>query len=147
MENRNGDSKMENRVRAQTIKTFKDLIVYQNLYQAMVLVHQEIVPSLPKEEKFNLADQMRRASKAAPGLIAEGFAKRYQIRQWRRYINDAIGECNEMIHHLSVCVDIYGKYVDVGLCKKVIDLYDKSCRQLTKLAQSWQNFHEKRGNF
>ena len=135
---------MENNVKPQTIKTFQDLVVYQNLYQAMILVHQQIVPALPKEEKFDLVDQMKRASKAAPSLIAEGFAKRYQIRQWRKYINDTIGECNEMIHHLSVCVDIYGKYVNVDFCKKVIDIYDISCRQLTRLGQSWQDFHKNR---
>jgi len=88
---------------------------------------------------------MKRASKSAPALIAEGFAKRYQKRQWQKYINDTIGECNEMIHHLSTCIDVYGQYVDVILCKKVIDLYDLSCKQLTKLGQSWQDYHEKNG--
>lgn len=65
----------------QQIKSFQDLIVYQNLYKAMVLVHTKIIPSLPKEEKFDLCDQMRRASKAGPSLLAEGFAKRLQKRQ------------------------------------------------------------------
>lgn len=124
------------------IKSFRDLEVYQNLYKAMILVHKEITPKLPKEEKFDLGDQMNRASKGAPALIAEGFAKRYQKKQWQKYINDTIGECNEMIHHLSVCIDIYSQYVDVELCKDVIDIYDVTCKQLTKLGQSWQNYHE-----
>jgi len=124
------------------IKSFQDLIVYQNLYKAMIIVHQQIVPKLPKEERFDLADQMKRASKAAPALIAEGFAKRYQKRQWQKYINDTIGECNEMIHHLSVCIDVYSQYVDIKICQQAIDLYDISCKQLTKLGQSWQNFHD-----
>lgn len=133
---------MENSKNKKSIKSFQDLIVYQNLYKAMVLVHTKIMPSLPKEERFDLIDQMRRASKAPPALIAEGFAKRYQKRQWKKYINDTIGECNEMINHLSVCIDIYEKYVDVGLCKKAIDIYDISCKQLTKLGQTWQNYHD-----
>ena len=123
------------------IKSFQDLEIYQNLYKAMILVHTKIVPKLPKEEKFDLRDQMSRASKGAPALIAEGFAKRYQIKQWRKYINDTIGECNEMIHHLSVCIDIYGQYVDVVLCKEIVNIYNISCKQLTKLGQSWQNYH------
>ena len=110
----------------------------------MVVVHTEIIISLPKEEKFNLVDQMRRASKAGPALIAEGFAKRYQKRQWQKYINDTIGESNEMIHHLSVCVDVYNQYVNIVLCKEVIESYNVCCKQLTKLGQSWQNFHENR---
>lgn len=133
---------MENGKKYKSIKTFQDLEVYQNLYKAMVLVHTKIVPRLPKEEKFDLSDQMNRASKGAPALIAEGFAKRYQVKQWRKYINDTIGECNEMIHHLSICVDIYGSCVDIELCKEVIEIYNITCRQLTKLGQSWQNYHE-----
>jgi len=135
---------METRGGRHAIKSFQDLIVYQNLYQAMILVYKNIIHRLPKEERFDLASQMRRASKAAPALIAEGFAKRYQIRQWQKYINDTIGECNEMIHHLSICADIYGQFFDDVLYKEIIDLYDKSCRQLTKLGQSWRDFHARR---
>ena len=130
---------MENR---KPIKSFKDLIVYQNLYKAMLIVLKEITPKLPQEEKFDLADQMRRCCKAAPALIAEGFAKRYLKRHWMKYINDTIGECNEMIHHLSICVDIYEKYVNTELCKELINMYDVSCKQLTKLGQSWKNYHD-----
>lgn len=125
----------------KTIKSFQDLVVYQNLYRAMKIVLEEIIPSLPKEEKYDLADQMRRASKAGPALIAEGFAKRYQKRQWKKYINDTIGECNEMIHHLSVCIDVYRTHVQVHSCKKAIDYYDVSCKQLTRLGQVWQDYH------
>jgi len=71
---------MENRNKA--IKTFQDLRAYQNLYKAMILVLTKIVPNLPKEEKYDLANQMRRACKAGPALIAEGFAKRYQKKNW-----------------------------------------------------------------
>ncbi len=129
--------------RNKPIKTFQDLIVYQNLYQAMVLVLTKIIPSLPKEEKYDLVDQMRRACKAPPALLAEGFAKRYQKVNWQKYINDTIGECNEMIHHLSVCIDIYSQFVDPDLCRKAIDIYVVCCKQLTNLKKAWKNFHEK----
>jgi four helix bundle protein len=126
----------------KTIKSFSDLRAYQNLYQAMIIVLTKIIPYLPKEERYDLVDQMRRCCKAAPALMAEGFAKRYQKINWQRYINDAIGEANEMIHHLNVCLDIYSKYVDINMVKKTIDLYDLSCRQLTNLKKSWRNYHQ-----
>lgn len=132
----NGNLKIVNK-----INSFQDLRVYQNLYQAMIIVLTKIIPNLPKEERYDLVDQMRRCCKACPALIAEGFAKRYQKINWQRYINDTIGEANEIIHHLTVCLDIYSKYVDVNIVKKVIDLYDLSCRQLTNLKKSWRNFH------
>lgn len=124
------------------IKNFQDLIVYQNLYRAMIIVLQDIIPTLPKEEKFDLVDQLRRGCKAAPALIAEGFAKRYQKNYWKKYIIDTIGESNEMIHHLSICIDIYSRYSDVEKCKEVRELYNITCKQLTRLGQSWQNYHD-----
>jgi four helix bundle protein len=144
MEKSNGNWNMENGQTRPAIKTFQDLVVYQNLYQAMVLVHRDVVSRLPKDERFDLVDQMKRASKAGPALLAEGFAKRYQKRQWQKYLNDTIGECNEMIHHLTVCVDVYGQYVDPVLCRRLIGTYDASCKQLTRLGQHWQNFHDRK---
>ncbi len=135
---------MENRkpkTASNTIRTYRDLKVYQNLYKAMLIVLKEIIPRLPKEERFDLADQMRRGCKAPPALIAEGFAKRYQKRQWKKYIDDCIGECYEMMHHSTVCIDVYSKYVQTSICQKVIEIYDHSCAQLTKLKQTWQDYH------
>ena len=111
----------------------------------MKIILTEIVPKLPKEERFDLVDQLRRCCKAGPALLAEGFAKRYQKKNWQKYLDDTIGECYEMIHHLSVCIDIYPKYVDKKLCNELINTYDISTRQLYKLRHSWQDFHNKLG--
>ena len=138
MENR----KLEQEDKKKPIKSFRDLRVYQNLYRVMILVLTKIIPKLPKEEKYDLKDQMRRACKAAPALLAEGFAKRYQKKNWQKYIDDTVGECNEMIHHLSVCIDVYADNVDAALCKEVVDLYDISCAQLYNLKKVWRDFHK-----
>ena len=132
---------MENN-KNKPIRSFRDLHVYQNLYKAMILVLTKIVPKLPREEKYDLTSQMRRACKAGPALIAEGFAKRYQKKNWQRYIDDTIGESNEMINHLSVCIDVYSKYIDKKLCEEVIEIYDFSCAQLYNLRKKWRNFHK-----
>jgi four helix bundle protein len=134
----------KNKEETKTIKSFQDLRVYQNLYKSMVTVLTQVIPKLPKEEKYDLTDQMRRACKSAPSLIAEGFAKRYMKRAWQKYIDDSIGESNEMIHHLSVCVDVYPKYVNVELCKELIDTYNISCKQLFTLRNTWKNFHKEK---
>ncbi len=124
------------------IKSYRDLRVYQNLYKAQIKVLTEVISKLPKEEKYDLVDQMRRACKAPPALLAEGFAKRYQKRNWQKYLDDCIGECNEMINHLSVCIDVYYKYVDKEICKELIDIYDISSKQLYNLRKSWRDFHQ-----
>jgi len=119
-------------------RSFLDLDVYQNLYKAMIMVLTKIIPKLPKEEKFDLANQMRRACKAPPALIAEGYAKKNHKKEWQKYLDDAIGECNEMIVHLSCAKDVYSNYVDAGLCQELIKAYDIAGKQLYRLAESWR---------
>lgn len=126
----------------KVIRSFQDLDVYQRLYKAMLVTLKEIVPKLPQEEKYDLKDQLRRCCKASPALLAEGFAKRYQIRSWKKYLEDTMGECNEMIHHLSVCIDVYGNFIDKNLCQELIKTYDVANRQLYRLHESWKSFHQ-----
>jgi hypothetical protein len=54
------------------IRGFSDLDVYQEAYRGMLMIFKRILPSIPKEERFDLLDQLRRSSKAIPRLIAEG---------------------------------------------------------------------------
>lgn len=120
--------------------SFKDLQVYQNAYSAMFVVMKKVIPNLPDTEKYDLKDQLSRACKAIPRLIAEGYAKRHQKAGFQKYIDDAMGECNEMIVSLSQCKDIYPDCIDGVCCDEIIDLYDKTGRQLYKLGNSWANF-------
>ena len=125
------------------IRSFHDLDVYQNSYEAMLIVFREILPELPVEEKYDLIDQLRRSSKAIPRLIAEGHSKRHQKRGFQKYIDDAMAESNETIVSLCQAKDLYGNNIDVEVCKKLIDIYDKISRQLYNLEKAWNKFHEK----
>ena len=129
------------------IKNFKDLEVYQLAYQSAILVITELLPRLPKEERYDLKDQLSRSVKAVPRLIAEGYAKRHQNRGFQKYLDDALAESNETMVGLEQCKDIYGKYVDVSLCVRLLDNYDKISRQLYKLNSAWHKFYERRHRF
>lgn len=122
------------------IRNFHDLEVYQNTYKASLIIHKKVLPNLPKNEKYDLRDQMQRASKAVPRLIAEGYGKRHQKKGFHKYIDDAIAESNEMIVCLDHCIDIYSEELDQELCKKLKRVYDKSSRQLYNLGKSWTDF-------
>ncbi|OGY90951.1 MAG: hypothetical protein A3H70_03645 [Candidatus Komeilibacteria bacterium RIFCSPLOWO2_02_FULL_48_11] len=125
------------------ITGYRDLDVYQNLFRLMTVIITKVIIKLPKEEKFDLVSQMRRASKACPALLAEGFAKRYQKKHWSKYLDDCLGECNEMIHHLEAIIALYSQYYQSKQSlEMLIDQYDKCSRQLTKLKQSWVNYHK-----
>ena len=122
------------------IASFKDLNVYQNTYSSMLIVMKEIVPKLPESEKYDLKDQISRACKSIPRLIAEGYAKRHQKLGFQKYIDDAMAECNEMNVSLTQSRDLYPGNIDLKICDELIDAYDKSGRQLYKLGSAWTDF-------
>ena len=120
------------------IKSFKDLDVYNNSYKACILVMKEIIPRLPVSERFDLKDQLSRSCKAIPRLIAEGYAKKHQKAGFQKYLDDAMAECNETLVGLEQCKDIYN--INTDLSQELINLYDKTARQIFNLALAWDNF-------
>jgi four helix bundle protein len=124
------------------ITSFKDLIVFQRTYDAMLIVMREIIPLLPESEKYDLKSQVSRSCKAIPRLIAEGYAKRHQRAGFQKYIDDAMGECNETIVSVEQIKDIYS--IKVDLCSELISIYDISGRQLYRLSESWTKFKDGR---
>ena len=131
---------MENK---KIIRSFHDLEVYQTAYKSMLIVYKEVLPKLPKEENYDLKDQLRRSIKAVPRLIAEGHSKRHQKKGFQKYIDDALAESNETVVSLSQARDLYSSCVNVALCDELIDAYDKTSRQLYNLALSWDAFNER----
>lgn len=127
------------------IRSFRDLEVYQNTYKCGIEVMTKIITKLPDSEKYDLKDQLARSSKAIPRLIAEGYAKRHQKAGFQKYLDDAMGECNETVVSLSQCRDIYPGLIDVVLCEQLIKEYDISGRQIYKLAMAWSDFKKRNG--
>ncbi|MFH1562391.1 MAG: four helix bundle protein [Nitrospirota bacterium] len=125
------------------IRSFKDLHVFQNTSQTCITVMTKIIPKLPNSEKYDLKDQLSRSCKAIPRLIAEGYAKRHQRHGFQKYLDDAMGECNETIVSIEQCHDIYPEYVDTKLCEELVKIYDISGRQLYNLSIAWTNFKGK----
>jgi four helix bundle protein len=125
------------------IASFRDLEVYQGTYRACIEVVTGIIPKIPDFEKNDLKSQLRRSVKAISRLIAEGYAKRHQKHGFQKYLDNAMGECNETIVGLEQCRDLYGANVDRDLCEQLVDLYDKSGRQLYKLSSAWSKFKER----
>ena len=132
---------MENNYK-QSIRSFRDLDVYQSSYQSMLEVHREILPKLPPSEKYDLCDQLSRSTKAVPRLIAEGYTKKHQRSGFQKYIDDAHTESNETIVGIEQCKDLYG--INPELCEKLVDKYDKISRQLFNLAEAWDKFKNRR---
>lgn len=129
---------MKNNGLKTPIRSFRDLEVYRNSYQAMIEIHRKVLPKIPGNEKYDLKDQLSRSPKAIPRLIAEVYAKRHQRFGFQKYLDDSMAECNEIIVGLEQCRDLYN--VDENLINSLVDIYDKSGRQLYKLSTAWSNF-------
>lgn len=118
--------------------SFTDLDVYQRLYKLALDIHKYTLSKLPSSEKFGLRDQLSRSSKSPPALIAEAYARRISAKEWKKYIREAIGECNESVVHLSLIRDLYSKFVDIKKCNLYIEEYNIAGKQLFRLGESWQ---------
>ena len=104
-------------------QSFETLKVWQLSHRLMLDIHQKLLPLLPKEEKFGLADQMRRSSKSVGANIAEG-AGRFYYMDNVRFCYMARGSLDETLNHLLVSKDL-------GFCKK--ELYDELRAQIEEI--------------
>ena len=62
---------------------------------------------------------------------------------FQKYLDDAMGECNETQVGLCQCRDIYAKYIDVKLCEELINEYDIIGKQLYRLEEAWGKFFKR----
>jgi four helix bundle protein len=120
--------------RAKAIRSYEDLEVYQRAMALLPHVHR-LALGLPDFERYNLADQMRRASKAIPANIAEGYGKKRSAREFKACLTTALGSNNEMLVHLKVAASL--DYIPKGHCAELIDGYTIIGKQLHRLIQRW----------
>lgn len=119
------------------IKTFRDLEVYKESYQLMLIIHQA-VKKLPVYERHDLASQMRRASKSCPSNIAEGWAKRRFEKEFKRHLDGSIGSANEMEVHIDSARDL--NYWQRDFCNNLLTRYRLLGGKLTNLQKNWKTF-------
>ena len=73
---------------------YHNLDVFKKSYQLALDVHRTSL-EFPKQEQYELAQQLRKSSKSVPGNIAEGMGKQESNADVRRYMRIAIGSCDE----------------------------------------------------
>jgi four helix bundle protein len=119
------------------IKSFLDLEVYKEAFQLSLNI-EDLMKTFPKREEFLLTDQMKRASRAIPALIAEGYAKREMPAVFKKFLRDAIGEANEMINHIAFAKA--KNYLNPNKADELIEKYNIVGKKLTKLKENWRKF-------
>jgi four helix bundle protein len=112
------------------IKHFRDLAVYQG---AMVLVMRvfELTKQFPNEERYALADQLRRSSRSVCANLAEAWRKRRYQAAFISKLNDAEGEAAESQVHIEIAFR-HG-YLEERVFNELDDAYDKILGQIVKM--------------
>ena len=86
------------------MKSYRGLAVWE---KAMDLVEEvyRITNLLPKDERYALSDQLRRAVVSIPSNIAEGYG-RNGVKEYARFLNIARGSKYEVETQLLICVHL-----------------------------------------
>jgi len=83
---------------------WKDLEVWQISHQLVLDIYQ-LTASFPREEKYSLCDQIRRAAISVPANIVEGHAKN-STREYTRFLYIARGSLEELRYLIFLTKDL-----------------------------------------
>lgn len=87
-----------------TTRTFEELEAWKAGRELRIFVFRMINPVLLQKKEFNLADQIKRASRSVTHNIAEGHG-RYHFLDNYRFCSLARGSLNEVLDQLITCSD------------------------------------------
>jgi four helix bundle protein len=88
-----------------TVMNLDQLDVWRLAKDFAVTIYKKIVPLLPSSEKYNLADQLKRAVASVPANIAEGHG-RFYFQDNVRFCYIARGSLTEIQSHLSLAKEL-----------------------------------------
>jgi four helix bundle protein len=87
-----------------TIRCFEDLECWKKCRELRLFVAKEIVPTLPKAERYHLGTQILDAARSTTANIAEGYG-RFHYLDNAKFVSNARGSCWEVLDHLITAND------------------------------------------
>lgn len=124
------------------IQDVTDLQVYNRALQALELIYQ-LAKQIPLDHR-KLKGQICGSAEGVPAQVAEGFAKRRSIKEFKRYLQIAMGSSDETITHARAA-EILAKHIRTinnDLCHKIIREYKIISKQLNKLHKNWIDYRK-----
>ena len=118
------------------IESFEDLKVWQKARKLTNLLY-DVTSKFPREERFNLVDQLRRAGVSTMSNIAEGFL-RYHTAETIMFYRNARGSLSEVKSLLYISFD--RKYINRKNLERLVALVDEIGKMLNGLIKSTGNF-------
>jgi four helix bundle protein len=119
--------------------SFEDLECWKTCRRLRLFVAKEIIPLLPKEERFGLKDQIIRAARSTTANIAEGYG-RFHYMDNAKFCSNSRGSCWEVLDHLITAHD--EGLISEEMLKKGRELVNTA----VKLVNGYMNYLKKAGN-
>jgi four helix bundle protein len=92
------------------LKNYKGLKVWQKSYQLCLEIYR-ITKGFPKEERYGLTSQIRRAAVSVPSNIAEGYGRKTTL-EYIRFLYIAYGSNCELETQILLSGDL--GYIETG---------------------------------
>ena len=86
------------------MRNYRDLLVWEKAHNLTLCIYRQ-TQSFPKEERFGLTSQIRRAASSIGANLAEGCGRRSD-GEMARFVQIAMGSAAELSYHLVLCRDL-----------------------------------------
>ena len=109
------------------------------MYQDAKSFYRDILNTIdkfPKEEKFNLIDQLRRAGLSIILNIAEGCDKGTD-KDFNRFLMNALGSLNEVVAGIDIAFE--NQYIDKNHYADLMDKAEKLSKQIGGFSKKLKN--------
>src|SRR4026207_1583563 len=101
-----------------SVTCYRDLIVWQRAIDLTELVHRT-TRAFPREERFELTNQIGRAAASVPSNIAEGHGRTH-LREYLNHLSIARGSLMELETQLTIAAR--RQYLSIESQQRLFDL-------------------------
>ncbi len=116
----------------ETGKHWSDVVVWKEAHQLVLRIYS-LLALFPKDEKYNLTSQIKRAAVSVPTNIVEGHSKN-STKDFSRYLYIARGSLEEMRYLFMLSTDL--KYITRETCEDLVGHFARISTLLNHLIKS-----------
>ena len=114
------------------LKSFQELEVWQKAHRLVLEIYR-LTYSFPKEERFGIVSQLRRAAYSIPANIAEGFGRR-STKELLQCLAIANGSLEEVRYFIILSSDL--NYLPKGDVDKLQQQLDSVAQMISALSRA-----------
>lgn len=114
----------------ELIKSHRELEVYKLAFKAAMEIFH-LTKTFPKEERYSLTDQIRRASRSVCANIAEAWRKQIYKAAFISKLSDAEAEASETQTWLDFSISC--KHIDKDTYKSLNQTYDNIIGKIVRM--------------